>query len=158
MKTLIIYKSKYGSTKEYAEYIKQNIPNSEIYSHDIFDINTLSSYDNVIIGSSTYASSNLYRNFLTKNWETLKDKRVFVFAVGMLPSTHSSSISVYKQIPEKIRKKIKYIKLPGRIVLSKLNVFEKLITKTINSQENIIADLVDLKKADSVIMYFNSKE
>ncbi len=158
MKTIIIYKSKYGSTREYAEYIKRNIPNSVISSHEQFDISTLPSYDNVIIGSSTYANSNLYQDFLINNWSILEKKKVFVFAVGMLPRNHPSSITTYNQIPREIRENIKYIKLPGRIVYSKLNIFEKLITKAINSKDPIIGDQVDLKKADSVVLYFKNSE
>lgn len=158
MKTVIIYKSKYGTTKEYAEYINKNIPGSEISPIESFDINTLDSYDNIILGSSVYAGMTFYNKFLLDHWDILKSKKIFVFAVGMLPENHPSSKDAYKQIPVHIRKKIQYIKLPGRILFHKLNLFEKLIIKMINNKEKMKADdIVDLQKANSVVLYFKTK-
>lgn len=68
MNTVIIYKSKHGSTQEYAEYINKNIPDSEIFSVEEFDINTLDSYENIILGSSVYAGVTFYNSFLINNW------------------------------------------------------------------------------------------
>ncbi|MFA5623002.1 MAG: flavodoxin domain-containing protein [Candidatus Dojkabacteria bacterium] len=158
MNTVIIYKSKHGSTQEYAEYINKNIPDSEIFSVEEFDINTLDSYENIILGSSVYAGVTFYNSFLINNWDVIKDKNIFVFAVGILPANHPSSESSYKHIPTHIRNKIQYIKLPGRIVFSKLNLLEKFIVKMINSKEKLeVKNMIDLQKANSVIFYFKPK-
>ena len=123
------------------------------------DINTLDSYENVILGSSVYGGNTFYKDFLIKNWETLKWKRGFVFAVGMLDKDHTNSKSEYESIPEDIRGNIQYVKLPGRIVFTKLNLFEKFIIKMIESKEKLSVDeMVDLQKANSVIFYFNKKK
>lgn len=159
MKTVIIYKSKHGATQEYARYIKENIADSEIFSVEEFDASSLNSYDNVILGSSVYNGSTFYKDFLTKNWDLLRSKRVFVFAVGMLDKDHTNSKSEYESIPEDIRGNIQYVKLPGRIVFTKLNLFEKFIIKMIESKEKLSVDeMVDLQKANSVIFYFNKKK
>lgn len=159
MNTVIIYKSKYGSTKEYAEYINRNIPDSELFSVEEFDIQNLNSYKNVILGSSVYAGMTFYNSFLINNWSILKNKNVFVFAVGMLPEDHPNSKDAYKQIPVHIRKKIQYIKLPGRVVFSKLNLFEKFIIKMIDNKEKLgVADMVDLEKANSVVFFFKQEK
>jgi len=159
MRTVIIYKSKHGATQEYARYIKENIAGSEIFSIENFDIKTLSSYENVILGSSVYAGVTFYKDFLIKNWDILKSKRVFVFAVGMLGKDHINSKNEYESIPEDIRSEIQYVKLPGRVVFSKLNLFEKFIIKMIESKEKLnVDDMIDLQKADSVIFYFNNKK
>ena len=159
MRTVIVYKSKHGSTKEYAEYINKNIPDSEIFPVEFFDITTLNSYENVILGSSVYVGTTFLKGFLIDNWDVLKDKKVFVFAVGMMPDSHENSKSTYKEIPVNIRKRIQYIKLPGRIQFSKLNLFEKFIIKMIESKGELkVEDLVDLQKANSVVLYFKQKE
>lgn len=159
MRTVIIYKSKHGATQEYARYIKENIADSEIFSIEEFDINTLNSYENVILGSSVYGGTTFYNDFLIKNWDILKSKQVFVFAVGMLDKEHTNSKREYESIPEYIRSKIQYVKLPGRIVSSKLNLFEKFIIKMIEGKEKLnVDDMVDLQKASSIISYFNHKE
>jgi len=159
MKTVIIYKSKYGSTKEYAEYIKKNIPNSELFAIETFDKDSLSSYENIILGSSVYAGQTFYNKFLIENWNILKGKNVFIFAVGMLTEEHQNSKDAYKNIPVYIRKKVRYIKLPGRVVFSKLNLFEKFIIRMIEGKEKLsVADMVDLEKANSIIFYFKQEK
>ena len=54
VKSLIVYFSKYGTTKEYAEWIAQEL-NGDIYSINNFKENTLNNYDTIIIGSGLYA-------------------------------------------------------------------------------------------------------
>ena len=77
----------------------------------------------------------------------------------MTSDSHPNSKNTYKEIPVHIRKEIQYIKLPGRIQFSKLNLFEKLIIKMIEGKRELrVEDMVDLQKANSVVLYFKQKE
>ena len=85
MKTIVIYKSKTGFTKKYAEWIAEDL------SADIFDvskvtINMLTEYDTMIYGGSLYAVGINGVKFITQNINKLKDKKVVVFATGASPS------------------------------------------------------------------------
>jgi flavodoxin len=81
MKTVVIYKSKTGFTKKYAEWI------SEELSADIFDvskvtINMLTAYDTVIYGGGLYAVGINGVKLITKNLDKLKDKKVVCLCYG----------------------------------------------------------------------------
>ncbi len=69
-KGLIIYKSKYGATKKYAEWLAQEI------EYDIIDISKakiqqVSQYDNIVICGAIYASGIRALKFLKKYYEIL---------------------------------------------------------------------------------------
>ena len=53
MKGLVIYKGKYGATKQYAMWIGQELQLS-VASADRFPVDELSKYDYFILGSSVY--------------------------------------------------------------------------------------------------------
>ncbi|HEY8445196.1 MAG TPA: flavodoxin domain-containing protein, partial [Bacilli bacterium] len=81
-KTAVIYKTKYGSTKKYAEWIAQNL------SCDIFDarevkVNDLLKYDVIIFGGGLYASGIIGIQTITKNYSKLKDKEIIIFTCGI---------------------------------------------------------------------------
>lgn len=83
MKTLIIYSTTYGYTKECSEKLSQKIMDSDIVDFkSIKDVRTLiQSYDTVIIGSSIYMGqiSKGFNKLLNDNLELLKTKRVALF-------------------------------------------------------------------------------
>jgi menaquinone-dependent protoporphyrinogen IX oxidase len=154
MKTLIVYKSKRGSTKEYAEFVHSKISGSKIMPIDDLDEKILDEYEALIIGSATYMGRIQVRPYLLRLWPHLKDKKVFLFVVGLSPEDADDSKSSYELIPIEIREKIKYIKVPGRIKFSALNFFEKLIMKAMKTEEK---DGVDTKLMQPVIDFATEK-
>lgn len=83
-KGVILYQSKYGSTKKYADWL------SEKTGYDCIEtkkarVNDLKDYDVIILGGGVYASGILGFQFLKKNIAALKDKKIAVFAVGASP-------------------------------------------------------------------------
>ena len=52
MNILILYKTKYGSSEQYAKWIAEEVK-ADISDVESFDINRLDSYDTIIIGSPT---------------------------------------------------------------------------------------------------------
>lgn len=129
MKTVILYKTKGGSTKEYADFINKKIDGSDIFDIDLFDNKLLENYDFVVIGSRVYMGKIQALDFLEKNWNILNTKQVYLFAVGLIDANAPESIASYKAIPEEIRSKIRFTKLPGKISMDGLSTFEKLIIK-----------------------------
>lgn len=128
MKKLILYKTKYGSTKQYALWIKEEIGESDIENLDDFDAKKLDSFDVIIIGSSTYMGRVSAKGFLEKNWHLLKNKKVFLFTVGVVPFESSEGKRSYEMISEEVRNGIAgHKKLPGSVKMDQLNFFEKLV-------------------------------
>ena len=130
-KTLIVYFSKYGTTKEYAEWIAKEL-NGDIYSINKFNENILNNYDTIIIGSGLYAGKVKGVDLLVKNYETLKNKKLVIFTCGLADYSKSENMdSIFgrlkKEFPEKIIEEIKIFYLRGGINYKKLNLKHKIM-------------------------------
>ena len=130
-KSLIVYFSKYGTTKEYAEWIAQEL-NGDIYSINNFKENTLNNYDTIIIGSGLYAGKVKGIDLLIKNYESLKNKKLVIFTCGLADYSKIENInSIYnklkKEFPKKIIEEIKIFYLRGGINYKKLSLKYKIL-------------------------------
>lgn len=112
MKDLIVYKSFLGTTKQYAEWIGEYLKTDSFKFNQATDSDLIGA-DRIIVMSGTYAGQMPLIGFLEKNWSILKNKKVFVIAVGAVPSQDNMSKASYEKIPEEIRATIKYIKVMG---------------------------------------------
>jgi menaquinone-dependent protoporphyrinogen IX oxidase len=125
-KTAVIYKSKYGSTKKYAEWIASELKSilfecSQIKPEDLLQ------YDTIIFGGGLYASGINGISLITKNFQTIKNKNIIVFTVG-LAATEDKEIFkpiIEKNCTQELRNKIKFFHLRGGIDYKKLNFIHK---------------------------------
>jgi len=76
MKGLVIYKGKYGATKQYAMWIGQELQ-LPVASADRFHIDELPKYDFFILGSSVYIGKLEIKDWLKKILMFCKIKRFF---------------------------------------------------------------------------------
>ena len=113
MKTIILYQTFLGSTSKYANWLKDRIDADLVRLRDVRQ-NDLAIYDRVIVMSGTYAGQMPMTRFLSNYWPALKDKKVIAIAVGAAPSDNEQSKKSFETIPEEIRGKISYYKVPGR--------------------------------------------
>ena len=84
MNGIILYKSKYGATKKYADWLSESTGFPCIET-DKADIGAVSGYDVIILGGGIYASGIAGLSFLKKNIDKLKDKKIIVFCCGASP-------------------------------------------------------------------------
>src|SRR6187402_1256551 len=84
MKGLVIYKGKYGATKQYATWIAQELQ-LPVASADRFPIDQLLKYDYFILGSSVYIGKLEIKDWLKKNFTALMNKKIFLFQVAGSP-------------------------------------------------------------------------
>ena len=84
MKGIIIYKSKYGSTKKYAEWLKE-ATGFEMVEADKAKIDEVAQCDTIIFGGGIYAGGIAGVNFLKKNIAKLKGKKIVAFCCGASP-------------------------------------------------------------------------
>ena len=72
MQGIIIYKSKYGSTKQFSEWLREDT------SFDLFEISNvpsdLKNYKIIVIGSSIHAGHISLEKWIIQNWELIQDK------------------------------------------------------------------------------------
>ncbi len=84
MKGIILYQSKYGATKKYADWL------AEATGYDCLEtkkanLSSVQNYDIIILGGGVYASGIAGLLFLKKNAGNLTGKKTAVFAVGASP-------------------------------------------------------------------------
>ena len=84
MNGVILYQSKYGATKKYADWLseKTGFKCVEIKRADIKEI---SKYEIILLGGGIYASGIAGLSFLKKNIDKLANKKIIVFCCGASP-------------------------------------------------------------------------
>lgn len=83
-KGIILYQSKYGATKKYADWLVEETGFDCVTTKNA-KIETVRNYDVIILGGGVYASGIAGLQFLKKNTNQLTDKKIAVFAVGASP-------------------------------------------------------------------------
>ncbi len=132
MKTHIWYLSKAGASKQYAEWLNEDISDSILSDLEQVDISVLESSDRLIIVSRTYMGEIGARSFLEKNWDSLKQNRVYLVEVGLMDPDSKEGKKAYELLDERVRGGLAgHTKLPGRTRQEGLNLAEKLITKIV---------------------------
>ena len=93
-KGIILYQSKYGSTKKYAHWLAEET-GFDCLETDKAKASELQQYDTVILGGGIYASGILGLSFLKRNIGQLKGKKVAIFCVGASPYTEEAFQQIY---------------------------------------------------------------
>ena len=144
IKVLIAYQSKYGSTKQYAEWIQRDTE-GDLINIENDDKPNLVRYDIVIIGGSVRTGNIVIAPFIKEHWSVIKDKKVILFTTSGTPPRHPKIQSIYeKSLPEEIRKEIKYFPLHGRISGKDLTLFDQFlisIGKVMEQDETLKKDM-----------------
>ena len=127
MKTIVVYKSKTGFTKKYAQWIAEQL-SADIFNISEVNINTLIKYDTIIYGGSLYAVGILGIDLINKNIDKLKDKKILVFATGVSPLSDKAINDITsKNFTQEQLKFINFFYLRGGFNYNKLNFFDKFL-------------------------------
>jgi menaquinone-dependent protoporphyrinogen IX oxidase len=122
MQGIVIFKGKYGATKQYAEWLGQefgipvlfydNAANKEVFKSDF-----------LIIGSSVYIGKLEIRHWIKQNLDHLRNKKIYFFLVSGTPPSETEKLETYLRsgIPEEIRQRMQVFFLPGRLDIKKLS-------------------------------------
>ncbi len=174
-KKIVVYKSRYGSTKKYAEWISQQLE-ADLFEVDDIERDKLKDYNTIIYGGGLYASGISGISVITKNFEDLKEKNIIVFTVG-LAATEDKSIFdpiINKNFPEEnMRNSIRFFHFRGGMDYSRLNIMHKammaMMKKSVEKKETKteedklmhetyggIVDFKDQKMIEPLINYVNS--
>ena len=130
MKGLVIYKGKYGATKQYATWIGQELQ-LPVASADRFPIDELPNYDYFILGSSVYIGKLEIKDWLKKNFNVLQNKKIFFFQVAGSPVEQIEKRQSYNKasLPPSILKKTQFYYLPGRMIMRNLSGWDRFMLK-----------------------------
>ena len=132
-KTVVIYNSKYGYTKKYAQWLVEAL-NADICEDKNLNADKLKDYSTIIFGSSLYAGRNKGAAVLVKHFEQIKDKKIVLFTVGIFDPNSEKNITdinneLNKIITPEIREKVKIFHVRGGIDCENLSFPHKLMMK-----------------------------
>lgn len=124
---IVLYKSVYGFTKKYAEWIAEKL-NCNCAEISGFDFNK--DYKSIIFGGGVYAGKINGIDSLIKNYDEIINKNIIVFTVGVADINDSENVknivlSAKKQIPKDIFSKIKLFHLRGGMDYGKMSFIHK---------------------------------
>lgn len=127
MKTAVVYKSKTGYTRKYAEWIAEAL-SADIFEASKVKVIMLTQYDAIVYGGSLYASGIIGVKLITENIDKLKDKKLVVFATGASPSRDDVIDEVLdKNFTKEQQNYIKFFYMRGGFNYSKLNLIDKFL-------------------------------
>ena len=84
MSGIILYQSKYGATKRYADWISEETGFDCVETKKA-KIEAVKQYDTIILGGGIYASGIAGLSFLKKHIKELQGKRIVIFCDGASP-------------------------------------------------------------------------
>lgn len=148
MNTIVIYKSKYGSTKDYAQWIAEEL-NCDCHDAKGIRADDLLKYDTIIYGGGLYAEIIAGVSLITKNIEKLKDKKLIVYTTGITPievREYYDGEVLDKNFKPEIRQYIKVYNFLGKMILDELSVPHRTAIKMLKKMMSAKVNPTDMEK------------
>lgn len=128
MKAAILYRGKYGSTRQYAEWL------GEATGLPVYDVRKdppePRNYDLLILGSSIMVGKPTISKWVKKNQEQLNGRRLLLFSVsGTDPGDPELTDWMKRGLGEELFSQMEYVPLRGRMVLSALPWWSRMLLK-----------------------------
>ncbi|MBR4110524.1 MAG: flavodoxin domain-containing protein [Clostridia bacterium] len=133
MSTVVVYKSKYGSTKQYAEWIAEELGCEALDAKKV-KIDDLEKYDTIVYGGGLYAEVINGVILLTKNMDKLEGKKLIVYSTGITPLKYSEyydKLVIEKNFKPEMLEKIKVYNFLGKMILDELTIVHRTALKTL---------------------------
>ena len=133
MSKVVIYKTKYGSTKTYAEWIAEELGCEALDAKNV-KIEDLEKYDTIIYGGGLYAEVIAGVILITKNLDKLEGKKIVVFSTGITPLKYREyydKLVIEKNFKPEMLEKIKVYNFMGKMILDELSPVHRAALKTL---------------------------
>lgn len=159
MKKIIVYGSKYGTTKRYAIELS-NKTGIKVISYD--KAKDLSTYDTIVYLGGLYAGGVLGLSKTIKLLPENSKQTVIIVTVGLADTKDSVNTdkiksSIRKQIPKDIYDKAKKFHLRGGIDYQKLNLKHKIMMKLLYNKVKKIPLEKQTAETKAMIDTYNQK-
>lgn len=141
--TAVIYKSKYGSTKKYAEWIGNELE-CDVLENSSVSADLLKMYDTIIYGGGLFAGGVNGISLITKNFDAIKNKDIILFTVGLADPKDTANTEhikggIKKAVSPEVYEKLKIFHLRGGIDYSALGIVHKammaMLVKSMKSKD-----------------------
>lgn len=118
-KILVLYKSFYGHTKQYAEWISEAL-HADLSPIRRMDASRLAAYDVILYGGGLYASGISGVSSLLRHFDRLRGKRLILFTCGLADPADERNVDaiwrgIEKNFSEEQRQAIRFFHLRGGI-------------------------------------------
>jgi menaquinone-dependent protoporphyrinogen IX oxidase len=124
---IVVYRSNYGSTKQYAEWIKEE---TGFPLYDSRDRSIPWDVDTVVIGCPIVAFKPVLSGWIQKRWDKLDGKRVFLFTTsGADPAKQPIRDMIEKALPSKVKQGVQVFPLAGRFDFAKMTRNHKMMLR-----------------------------
>lgn len=125
MNIAVIYKSHYGSTETYAKWIAEDL-GADLLQTDQVKPADLQRYQTIVYGGGLYAGNVNGSSLLTKNFECIKGKTLYLFTVGAADAADPENTSTIrnalkKKLPPALLEKLHIYHLRGGMYYSKMS-------------------------------------
>ncbi len=133
-KVVVVYKSKYGSTKQYAEWIAEETQ-GDLFEASAIKGDMLVKYDTIIYGGGMYAVGILGFKMIRSNYQQLKDKKIIVFSVGLSKESPEAIHHIKENnFSEEMRENVEFYMLRGAMNFEKLSFTDKMMMKALKKK------------------------
>lgn len=128
---VVIYESKYGSTKKYAQWIAEEL-SCDLFERKQIKKDALKQYDVIIYGGGVYAGKVSGAEAVIKAFHTMQDKSLILFTCGLSdPKDVQNAESVETVLRQKMtadtEKNVKIFHFRGGIDYSRLSFADRSI-------------------------------
>jgi menaquinone-dependent protoporphyrinogen IX oxidase len=132
---LVVYHSKYGSTRDYAQWVAEATGAALVPVAQAKKLN-FAAYDAIAFGCPFYMFRLKIAGFVKSRAGQLKGKRVAFFAVGGAEPDNAQDRSGYeKALPEEVRAGMRFFYLRGRMVVSKMGFLDRTIMRMVKTAD-----------------------
>ena len=133
MKAIVIYKTKYGSTKTYAQWIAEELGCDAVDAKGV-KAEDLDEYDTIIYGGGLYAEVINGVVLITKNFDKFSDKRIFIYTTGITPLEYREyydKLVLQKNFKPHMLEKIKVYNFLGKMITEELSLVHRTALKSL---------------------------
>ena len=100
-RTVVVYESKYGSTKKYAKWLSEEL-SCDLIEKKNTTIDKLLGYDTIIYGGGLYAGGVSGIKLITKNFHKISNKNLILFTCGLADTSDKENIAHIKDSLNKV--------------------------------------------------------
>ena len=133
MNAIVVYRSKYGSTKKYAEWIAEEL-GIECRDAKGMKVSELLPYDTIILGGGLYAEVIAGATLITKNFDMLSDKKLIIYTTGLTPidcRDYYDKLVIEKNFKNGEQEKIKIFNFLGKMIIEELSLPHRAALRTL---------------------------
>ncbi len=131
MNGAVVYQSRYGSTRQYAEWLSEALQVKLINAKEN-KAPALDSFDFLVFCSPVYYGKLLVSSFIKKNWGILKNKKIYLLVAAGMDEKAEDDIKTMlnANFDQKFADyQIKWFYSGGRMEVEKLGFFERFLIK-----------------------------